>query len=481
MEKVQQLFLRMQSQALSRALQKWIAFRMYEKNKLKANMFLKCKGSQKMAEIMNKWRRKVTRRKFGKWKTECLIDARNEFHCAAIELQRTVRGKLARLELIRLRRKAAAILIQSLVRGHLGRCLVKRIRRTKLEYESAYLLQRCYRGYNGKRVGRALFEAQREGLAARKIQRAFRNHQRREILHVIQQTKLEHDCAIKLQCCIRSHLARRERSRRAHEKKRTQSSIVIQRHARGLLARRRALELRRQHAAAVKIQCKYRAYRSQFQVLLMRKEKELCAKNAHARMTATKIQARWRCFHSRKLYLKEQVERIEAQRLEALLRLTNAMKIQSAYRGYKARRVAQRARYEKLKWMNFTIMNRSALKIQSFWRGYHGRLASHLRLQAKSALEYEENEAAKRIQLIAKGKIARAEKQKRLQQREQMNLLHQNRTKAALKIQKVYRGKRARKIVIKLHEEHQQEARRALERLQGKKKHNEGGSLRTYD
>lgn len=465
MEKVQQLFLRIQSQALSRAFQKWIAFRMYEKNKLKANMFLKCKGSQKMTEIMTKWRRKVTRRKFSKWKTECLIDARNELQCAAIELQRIIRGKLARLELVRLRRKAAAIRIQSLVRGHLGRCLVLRKRRAQLEHESACLLQRCYRGYNGKRVGRALFKAQQEGLAARRIQRAFKNHQRRELLRVIQQTKFEHDCAIQLQCCVRSHLARRERSRRAMDKKRMQSSIIIQRHARGLLARRRVTELRRQQAAAVTIQCTYRAFRSRFRVYLMRKGKELSAKNAHERMSATKIQARWRCFHYRKLYLKERLQRAEAQRVEKLLRLTSAMKIQSAYRGYRARRVAQRARYEKLKWMNFTIMNRSALKIQSFWRGYHGRLASHLRLQAKRALEYEENEAAKRIQLIAKGKLARGEKRKRVQQQEQTRLFHQKRTKAALRIQKVYRGKKARRIVAKLNQEHRDEARRALERL----------------
>lgn len=465
MEKVQQLFLRMQSQALSRAFQKWGAFRMYERNKLKANMFLKCKGTQKMTEIMNKWWRKVTRRKFSKWKTECLIDARNELHCAAIELQRVIRGKFARLELMRLQRNAAATRIQSLIRGHLARLHVQRIRQAKLEHDSASLLQHCYRGYTGKRVARALFQAQREALAAMKIQRAFRNHQRRELLLVIQQIKLEHDCAIKLQSCIRCYLARRERSRRTLQKKRVQSSIEIQRHARGLLARRHVQEMNRRHAAATKIQCRFRVFRSRMRIYLLRREKEFAFKYAHEMASATKIQARWRCFHYRNVYLKEQLRRIEAQQVEKLLRLTSAMKIQSAYRGFRARRVAQRARFEKLKWMNFAIMNRSALTIQAFWRGYHGRLASHLRLQAKRALEFEENEAARRIQLITKGKIARGEKQKMLKNREQMQLLHQKRTKAALKIQKMFRGKKARRIVAKLHQEHRDEARRALDRL----------------
>ncbi|RLN92096.1 hypothetical protein BBJ28_00023405, partial [Nothophytophthora sp. Chile5] len=90
MEKVHQLFLRLQCQHLSRAFQKWEAFRLFERNKIKANMFLKCKASQKMTAIMTKWKRKVTRRKFSRWKTECIRDARNELHSAAIEIQRIV-------------------------------------------------------------------------------------------------------------------------------------------------------------------------------------------------------------------------------------------------------------------------------------------------------------------------------------------------------------------------------------------------------
>ncbi|KAG6611702.1 Abnormal spindle microcephaly-associated protein [Phytophthora cinnamomi] len=117
MEKVHQLFVRLQSQHLSRAFRKWTAFLMFERNKIKANMFLKCKGSQKMTAIMNKWRRRVTRRKFVRWKTECILDARNELHSAAIEIQRVVRGDLARLLRLRIQEEIAIIHIQALVRG----------------------------------------------------------------------------------------------------------------------------------------------------------------------------------------------------------------------------------------------------------------------------------------------------------------------------------------------------------------------------
>ncbi|KAG6961126.1 hypothetical protein JG688_00009267 [Phytophthora aleatoria] len=358
MEKVHQLFLRLQSQHISRAFRKWNAFLMFERNKIKANMFLKCKGSQKMTAIMNRWRRKVTRRKFVRWKTECIVEARNELHSAAIEIQRVVRGDLARLLRLRMQEEVAVIHIQAFIRGRLARTLASRKRQAKLEHEAACLLQRCYRGYTGKRLARALFKAQRETLAACRIQRAFRNFQRRELLRVIQQSKLENDSAILLQ-----------------------------------------------------------------------------------------------------------QRRVEAQKLERFQRLTSAVAIQSLFRGYLARRRAQRARYEKLKWMNFTLMNTSALKIQASWRGYHGRLASHLRLQAQKAQQHQEIEAAKRIQVITRGKLARDKRRRLEQERAKLASQQRTRVRAAMRIQKVFRGKQARKMVQELQLKHREEARVALERL----------------
>ncbi|KAF4033517.1 IQ calmodulin binding motif-containing protein [Phytophthora infestans] len=440
MEKVHQLFLRLQSQQLSRAFRKWNAFLMFERNKIKANMFLKCKGGQKMTAIMNRWRRKVTRRKFVRWKTECIVQARNELHSAAIEIQRVVRGDLARLLRLRMQEEVAVIHIQAFIRGRLARTLASRKRQAKLEHEAACQLQRCYRGYTGKRLARALFKAQRETLAACRIQRAFRNFQRRELLRVIQQSKLENDSAIILQCSIRGYLARRERKRRATCRLRERSAKVLQRYVRGYLARCRVVRMRKQIQAALKIQCFFRVCRARRRVHMLRTEKQTKERQALERAAAVRVQTRWRCFISQKHYLLDRQRREEAQKLERFKRLTGAVVIQSLYRGYVARRRAQRARYEKLKWMNFTLMNTSALKIQAFWRGYHGRLASHLRLQAQKAQQHQENEAAKPSQQRA-------------------------RVRAALRIQKVFRGKQARKLVQELQHRHREEARLALERL----------------
>ncbi|KAF4129690.1 WW domain-containing protein [Phytophthora infestans] len=465
MEKVHQLFLRLQSQQLSRAFRKWNAFLMFERNKIKANMFLKCKGGQKMTAIMNRWRRKVTRRKFVRWKTECIVQARNELHSAAIEIQRVVRGDLARLLRLRMQEEVAVIHIQAFIRGRLARTLASRKRQAKLEHEAACQLQRCYRGYTGKRLARALFKAQRETLAACRIQRAFRNFQRRELLRVIQQSKLENDSAIILQCSIRGYLARRERKRRATCRLRERSAKVLQRYVRGYLARCRVVRMRKQIQAALKIQCFFRVCRARRRVHMLRTEKQTKERQALERAAAVRVQTRWRCFISQKHYLLDRQRREEAQKLERFKRLTGAVVIQSLYRGYVARRRAQRARYEKLKWMNFTLMNTSALKIQAFWRGYHGRLASHLRLQAQKAQQHQENEAAKRIQGITRGKLAREKRRQLEQERATLASQQRARVRAALRIQKVFRGKQARKLVQELQHRHREEARLALERL----------------
>ncbi|OWZ17570.1 hypothetical protein PHMEG_0008473 [Phytophthora megakarya] len=465
MEKVHQLFLRLQSQQMSRAFRKWNAFLVFERNKVKANMFLKCKGSQKLMAIMNKWRRRVTRRKFAQWKTECIREARNELHSAAIEIQRVVRGDLARLLRLRIQEEIAVVHIQALIRGRVARNVASQLRQAKLENEAASLLQHCYRGYTGKRLARALFKAQRETLAACHIQRAFRNFQRRELLRVIQQTKLENDSVIVIQCCIRRYLAQQERKRRATRLLRERSAVILQRYMRGYHARCRVLKIKEQIRAALAIQCFFRACQSRRRVHMLRTEKQTKERQAIERTSAITIQARWRCAITRKHYLFDKQRRAEAQKLERFRRLTSAVAIQSLFRGYIARRSAQRARYEKLKWMNLTLLNRSALKIQAFWRGYHGRLASHLRLQAQKAHQHQENEAAKRIQVIARGKRARDERRRLDQERAKLASQQRVRVRAALRIQKMFRGKQARKMVQELQRKHHEEARIALERL----------------
>ncbi|TYZ57160.1 hypothetical protein PybrP1_004155 [[Pythium] brassicae (nom. inval.)] len=433
-EKVQQLVLRMQSQALARALRKWCAFRVFERNKERADAFLKGKASQQVSALMTRWHRRATRRRFSTWRAA-------------------------------LRARAAATTIQVAVRGWLARRRVHRLRTARREHACATLLQRCYRGYTGKRVARALFTAQREALASRRIQRAFRRHQRRALLRVVQQAKREHDSTVRLQCCARAHLARRARARQANDRARIRAATTLQRYARGRLARRLGAEMRRREAAATSVQRAFRVFRSRRRVALLRRERAFLAQHARAAAAATALQAQWRGLCARRRYVAARQERAEAERAKQKRRLASARAIQAAFRGYQARRAAQRARFERLKWLNYALLSRSALAIQACWRGYHGRLASHLRLQAMRALECEAHAAAQRIQCVARARLARAENRVRLQQRESQRRQQQTRADAALAIQKVARGRQARRVATALQQEHRAEARRALERL----------------
>ncbi|KAF1788734.1 WW domain [Phytophthora cactorum] len=281
------LFLRLQSQHISRAFRKWNAFLMFERNKIKANMFLNAKA------------------------TECIVEAVRAPLSSDRE-QRVVRGDLARL---------------------LGfECKKSRKRQAKLEHEAACLLQRCYRGYTGKRLARALFKAQRETLAACRIQRAFRNFQRRELLRVIQQSKLENDT-----------ISQRERKRLQLVD--CKNAVLRFFNVYSWLSRTmRVLRMREQIRAALTLSVSSEVA-TRGSSPHAEDGKQCKERQALERSAAIRIQTRWRCFITRKHYLIDKQRRVEAQKLERFQRLTSAVVIQSLFRGYLARRAhSQRTR-----------------------------------------------------------------------------------------------------------------------------------------
>jgi hypothetical protein len=168
---------------------------------------------------------------------------------------------------------------------------------------------------------------------------------------------------------------------------------------------------------------------------------------------------------ARKYVVREKKRRLEADQLLAFRRFAASIKIQRVYRGFRARRNAQKLRYEKLKWMHLSVLNRSALQIQSCWRGYHGRLASHLRLRAKRALVQEQHEAATRIQRGIRLHLARKEQRRRMQARAALQSQDRRRARSVIRIQKLYRGRRARKQAQEMRQQHQNAAKSALDRL----------------
>lgn len=465
LEKVHRLFLRLEHAHLSRAWQKWRAFRMFERNKQKANLFLKCKGSQRLTALMARWRHRVTRRRLAKWQLEVTIMAREEWQSAAVELQRVARGLLARLRRRRLVQRIASTRLQALARGRLARALANRIRRVNLEHKSASLLQRCYRGYTGKRVAKALFRAQLEGRAACRIQRAVRAHQSRALRRVIERAKQETEAVVKIQSVWRGHCARVERHRRELNRLRERSSVEIQRWTRRWLAGRRVAEMRTRNSAAVTIQCFVRSVHARHELKMRRMNKMTAAQRRRERLAASRIQTRWRGHHARRQFADERQRLAEAAVMMHLERIAAAARIQRAFRGFRARRAAQAKRVEKLRWQHWTVLNRSALQIQSAWRGYHGRLASHLVRQAQHALELEQREAAVRIQAATRRNLAKRELSTRKRKQLEVVRTKQARTAAAVRIQKIVRGRRARQLALARQNAHKTAAQQALERL----------------
>ncbi|KAG1682476.1 hypothetical protein DVH05_001378 [Phytophthora capsici] len=176
---------------------------------------------------------------------------------------------------------SAALVIQQAVRGHLARCELHRL---KLECASAI-----------------------------KVQRAFRRYQARCVYHA----------AVVIQKNVRGWLGRRVadalRCERL-ERQRNAAACCIQRHARGFLARRRVLRVRK-YNAAVSLQSAWRGYVARCELRELKLEKQrkfnqelhdrlsvLAAQIAErARVAATRIQTAVRGrqaraeLHSRKL------------------------------------------------------------------------------------------------------------------------------------------------------------------------------------
>ena len=103
--------------------------------------------------------------------------------------------------------------------------------------------------------------------------------------------------------------------------------------------------------------------------------------------------------------------RIMARR-RVILREESAMKIQGAWRVFLARKKVEHKRLE-----------RAVLRVQCAWRARSGRLAYHLKKQAKIQIEKEEAEAASKLQSLYRGRAARLRIQ---EHKEQTHIFYRN-------------------------------------------------------
>ncbi|RHY08789.1 hypothetical protein DYB36_000118 [Aphanomyces astaci] len=464
-EKMNALFSRILLNFQAKAFYKWIDYLKFLHTKLKADRYLKCKAGSRITTLMHTWTRKSLGRAWLAWSSGVREQRRNERHASAVEIQCLVRGFLSRTAVVRHLQHVGAVHFQRLVRGFLGRRRVLRTRRTNLELASASLLQRCFRGYAGRKLGRLLFQTQAEHRAASHIQRAFRAYEQKLFARAVAQTSRQHDAATTIQCAGRRRLAVRETNRRRLMRQKDASVRCIQRVGRGMLGRRRASNARQQRAAAIKIQSQFKGTKGRRRAKHVRDEKAVKRLMVRRDRAALKIQSAWRGKNGRyayhlKLRAKKQLE-MELTRL----RHTSAVRIQALYRGYKGRLLCAHLDADRALRRRQEQQIRAALKIQVAWRGFHGRLAVHLRRQAKAAIDVEEKAAAVKIQSIARGNRARVEAHRLHQRRRRDEVLRREREAAATTIQAAMRGKMGRTKAAAKRKMYQTSAQEALSKL----------------
>ncbi|KAH9141197.1 hypothetical protein AeRB84_014606 [Aphanomyces euteiches] len=464
-EKMNALLSRILLNFQARAFFKWRDYLVFLQAKAKADKYLKCKAGSRLTTLMASWEHKMMARAWVVWTRECQEEARNEKMSSAIEIQRLVRGFLARTAVVRHQERVGATHIQRIVRGFLGRRFVARRRTSILEHTSATLLQRAYRGFAGRRLARILFQSQAETRGAMRIQRAFRAYQQKLFARAVAQTTRLHAAATTIQSAGRRLLAVREAQRRRHAKLRETSARLIQRVARGMLGRRRCAAQRQQRLAAVKIQSHFKGSQGRRRAKRVRDEKAVKRLMVRRERAALRIQAAWRGKTGRYAYHVKLRAKKEKELQMQLTRHKSAVRIQAVYRGYKCRLLCAHLSAERAFRRRREQQQRAALKIQALWRGYHGRLGVHLKKQAKAAIEREEKLATVKIQSIARGKIARQEAQREEQKRRREIQRQMQREAAATTIQSAVRGKFGRKRAAAKRALYQTSAQEALSKL----------------
>merc|ERR1711991_1212285 len=86
-------------------------------------------------------------------------------------------------------------------------------------------------------------------------------------------------------------------------------------------------------------------------------------------------------------------------------KIQGRFRIKAAKKDLASRRYAAQQKSKQSE--RLALENRMALRIQCAWRGRKGRLATHLKMQARKAREREEREAALKIQTQFRGKQGR--------------------------------------------------------------------------
>jgi len=309
-------------------------------------------------------------------------------------------------------------------------------------WQAATKIQSIYRSKIARRKMAVAREEHLRHWVARRLQSVWRGRiARRYVVMKKMQRNLEEEAAIKMQCVFRAKRARRifkQRQMEFDRRKQVWAACLVQRNYRGKLARKWFLGqkkaqmeyIQRCNEAALMVQSCWRGRQARRAAKLKRAMKQLQGR-AEER-AASLLQRIYRGRMARRvLKRKKFLKMIMGNKEEE-----SAVKIQTLFR-------------ERMKWrrsnaasMQETARNIAATKIQSMARGRKARLIVHLKRQALRA--EREDAAAIVMQNAWRRKqgsmVADMIRNGRKQQAIEEDL-------AARKIQKVFRGHKARKRV----------------------------------
>jgi hypothetical protein len=176
--------------------------------------------------------------------------------CAAVQVQRLVRGHRGRLlthdQNVHVAKSRAAVVVQAWFRGCLGRARAEAVRQRTEQERSATVVQAGWRGMTGRARSRELRVARVEQKQAVKIQATVRGHFGRMLIRELRLAFFQQKQALKLQASVRGHFGRvlkrqRELEVVLEQELRTQMAITIQSCYRQRLARAAHLQAVEDH------------------------------------------------------------------------------------------------------------------------------------------------------------------------------------------------------------------------------------------
>eukprot|EP00948_MAST-09A_sp_MAST-9A-sp1_P002682 g2682.t1 len=470
---------------------------------------------KRLSKTLVIWRKKQIEPNFKKWHFWVKASAFYYKLLFSIHLQRLYRGRKGRRKARRRFRYVMALRIQSIYRGNVGRRKARNRRaliRSAAEYAadnfiktglsnatvlvvniSATKLQAFSRMVLAKRLTEKIRREILELNAVLTLQSNYRLHRARGVLSL---KKEQHAAAVSMQSMFRSRKAKQQ----VHQMREDKSAVTLQMAWRQKLARRslnfRKLEVQRQkeERAALRIQTRYRVRHGKLVLQLKRQAKKI--RDEEERLAATRMQCLFRTNRSRM----ELANRKEAKRKAEIERRNKAaLRVQCQYRARRGRlayhlkkqakairdeeeRIAaekmqsswrRQLAYRKRAELEFERLTRAAIRVQARYRAHHGKLAYHLKKQAKKQREEEERLASTRVQALYRRRLAKQELARRRRMKEEREREIRRRRDAAVRIQAWYRGRTGRfsfhmKMQAKRlrEEEEQREREEAAIRLQ---------------